>query len=425
MSRLNLVVLVVQLLSGISVFASPLPPSERQDAQMLRWRKQVIQISVSTSLTQPSTNIKTDSDVLKALSRSLDAWSSVANIEFRLVISEKQNVSPPGRLGDGISLITIAQSPENLLLFAREPFSEAARTRLFYNRKGDIVEADIVLNPFQQFSTDGTYGTFDLETTLAHEIGHLLGLKHSAVRGSLMSDRVSRNTRILDSGPRFLSDTDIAAIRQLYGTDAQEDCCGAISGRLLLQTGKAAKQSTVWVEDIETGLVVGQAETSVDGSYRVGGLESGGYAVLWQRQEKGLGLSSGNIGGITVEKNNVIVATQKITPVRSDIVLTHIGRDMRLGDSSIEIRAGGEYVIVIGGKNLDVNSLILDFNSPFLRVQNGSLRSEDFGDDVEVISFILKVDGEAPSGVYSIFAGRGDGPRAALIGAISVQNSVK
>lgn len=427
LSRLIFVVLAVQLFSGVAVFASTPAVAERHEPQMLRWRKQVIQIAVSTSLTQPSTNIKTNSDVLTALSRSLVAWSSVANIEFRLVTSEKQNVSPVGRMGDGVSLITIAQSPENLLFFARDPFSEAAKTRIFYNKRGDITEADIVLNPLQQFSTDGTYGTFDLETTFAHEVGHLLGLQHSAVIGSLMSDKVARNTgqRILDTVRAMLSESDVTAIRNLYGADAEEDCCGAITGKLLLQSGKGARLATVWAEDSETGLIVGHTETSGDGSYRIGGLKNGRYSLFWQRKEKGSGLSSGDIGKANVEESNVVLATQKITSARSDVVLTHIGKDMQLGDSSIEIRAGGEYMIVIGGKNLKVNSVNLQFNTPFLQVYPDSLRSEDFGDEVEAISFILKIDWEAPAGVYSIFARDREGRRTVLIGAITVQNTLK
>lgn len=428
LSRLIFVVLAVQFMSGLAVFASTPTLAERQEPQALRWKKQVIQIAVSTSLTQPNTSIKTNSDVLGALLKSLDAWSNASDIEFRLVTSQKQNVSPMGRLGDGISLITIAPSAENLLFFARDPFSEAAKTRIFYNKKGDISEADIVLNPFQQFSTDGTYGTFDLETTLTHEVGHLLGLKHSAVIGSLMSDKVERNAsqRVLANNvPAILSETDVTAIRSLYGTDAQEDCCGVIAGKLLLQSGKPARRVVVWAEDSETGSIVGQTETSADGSYRLGGLKKGEYSLFWQQNEKGSGVSSGDIGRANVEKNNIVLASQKVTATRSDVVLTHIGKDMQLGDSAIEVTAGGEYTIVIGGRNLGVDSVNLEFNSLFLQAESDILRAEDFGDNIEAVSFVLKIDKETPAGVYSIFARDREGRRTALIGAISVQNTLR
>lgn len=426
LSRLILIILAVQLLSGLSVFASTPAATERNEIQSLRWKKQVIQIAVSTSLTQPNTNIKTNSDVLGALTRSLEAWGHAANIEFQLVTSDKQNISPIDRFGDGVSLITIAQSPENLLLFARDPFSEAARTRIFYNRRGFITETDIVLNPFQQFSTDGTYGTFDLEKTFAHEIGHLLGLKHSAVMGSLMSDKVDRNTTLKFPGFNLslLSESDVSAIRDLYGVDDNE-CCGIVRGKLLLQSGKPARRTVVWAEDNMTGRVIGLAETLADGSYRIGGLNTGEYVIYWQRKEANSPIATGKLGNITTEKNDVQFAAQKLNTIRPEILLSHIGLNMQLGDSAVDVSAGGEYTIVLGGKNINVNSISLEFNSPYLQAENSSIREEDFGDDIDVISFLLKVDEETPAGIYSIFARDKDGRRTAMIGAISVQNTLK
>lgn len=423
--RLILGLMAVQFVGGIVVFGST-PAAGQPETETLRWKRPVIRISVSSSLVQPSTNIKANSDVLGALSRSLEAWSNAAGIEFRLEVSDRQNVSPHGQKGDGVSLITIAQSPENVLFFARDPMSEAARTRVFYDKRGFITEADIVLNPFQQFSTDGTYGTFDLETTFAHEVGHLLGLKHSAVIGSLMSDKVARNAVLRDREfiAPLLSESDVAAIRALYGNGDDERCCRTISGKLVLQSGKAARQTVVWAEDSETGQIVGQTETSADGVYRIGGLINGEYSLYWQR--RGVSESaSGEIARANVAKNHIVLPLQKLPARRADVLLTHIGVGMQLGESAVEVRAGGRYLIVLGGKNLVVDSVSLEFSSPYLRIEDNSLRSEDFGDELDVIGFELEVDDETPAGIYSIFARDREGRRGVLIGAISVRNDGK
>ena len=56
-------------------------------------------------------------------------------------------------------------------------------------------------------------GAFDVETVALHELGHILGLQHSDVPGSVMFPSVDDNTT-----KRALTADDLSGIRQLYPT---------------------------------------------------------------------------------------------------------------------------------------------------------------------------------------------------------------
>jgi len=150
----------------VGLLLSCLISSAAAMASKYHWRKGTVTISVSTSLTSNAPNIAAGADVSGAIDRSISSWQQVAAISLRRVPSNEQNVSPAGNQGDGISLLTVAGTQENEALFPKGLEDATARTRVFYDARGFITEADIVLNPFLQFSTDGTVGTFDLESTL-------------------------------------------------------------------------------------------------------------------------------------------------------------------------------------------------------------------------------------------------------------------
>ena len=132
--------------------------------------------------------------------------------------------------------------------------------RVFFNRQGQITEADIVLNPYSQFSTDGSIGTYDLEAVLTHEIGHLFGLEHSNIPAATMFEHQGKNGvyNLKSFSPRTLSADDISGIRSLYGANVEEtDCCGSISGKISVTGKSASKKFRVFAEDSKSGQFVG------------------------------------------------------------------------------------------------------------------------------------------------------------------------
>ncbi len=396
----------------------------KSESQRFRWKERAIKIVVSTSLTKSNANIKDDSDVVGAIRRSLQAWQDVANIEFQIETSDKQSVSPSGVSGDGVSLITIGSTPENILFFAKDAQSVSAKTRVFYNRKGFITEADIVLNPFQQFSTDGTYGTFDLQSAVTHEVGHLLGLRHSGVLGSAMSENMAKNSTLSagEFAPRPLSDSDISSIRELYGADNEtEDCCTAITGKLTLPFGKPGKNLKVWAEESETGRVVAQADTSSDGSFRIGGLPNADYKVFWKTKSGSTVTSSGELGFVEIGNGESKPINQKITLDPTKFVLDYVGVNGQLADSAVRIEGGREETVYIGGKDLNSKNLNIEFGSPFLHIVPASITDQDFGAGIAVIRFIVAADANTPRGVYTIFASSNGSSKASLIGALRVE----
>lgn len=421
MKKVGIIFGMLVLVAGVyGSTGAPVPG--KAEPPRIRWKGQVIKIAISTSLTRSNPNIKVDSDVIAAIRRSLAAWQDVADIEFQIDVSDRQGVSPSGVSGDGVSLITIASTSENVMLFGKDSQTVSAKTRVFYNRKGFITEADIVLNPFQQFSTDGAFGTFDLQSTLTHEIGHLLGLKHSGVLGAAMSENLAKNTAAdtVDFESRVLTDSDITAVRDLYGVD-DEECCQAVSGKLTMSTGRAAKNLKVWAEEFETGRVIAQVDTDADGNYRLGGLEQGSYNLYW-KVKSGAGRStSGQLDTIDVASIDLKPATQRINIDSTDVVLDYIGINSQLGESAVAVTRGREQTIYLGGKNLDADTINIDFNSPYFRVISSSLSGQDFGSDISVVSFVIVVEKDTPRGVYSIVATDGNGSKAALVGALKVR----
>ena len=412
-----------------------------------RWLTRPIIVAFSTSLSSPPANIKSGSDVIGAARRALDRWASVANIQFFETRSTAQTISPPNA-GDGVNLITV--STENAAAFGTS--ESPGRTRVFHDSGGAIVEADIALNPTQIFSTDGTFGTYDLESTFTHEVGHLLGLEHSAIIGATMQPRQAKNGvyGLPAFTQRTLSEDDEAGARALYGS---LNGMGSISGRLIANGPAGQSQAIfgghVFAEDVLTGRVVAGSVTLASGDFRLSAIAPGQYRLIGQSLEgpvaaADIASAGGSYSGLaeTIPSFRTFVrggesASQSVS-IRKDVNTSlgfffvfldpaptlkpqFIGMNGELSTAALPLEAGNTYTVYIGGEGLDkilANGIFT--GSPFITVNQSTLAEEDFDTPYPVIGFEVTVAPDTPAGDYSIRLQSIDGELAYLVGALTI-----
>ncbi|HKP35455.1 MAG TPA: matrixin family metalloprotease [Pyrinomonadaceae bacterium] len=421
--------------------------SESRDSQGIsgrRWLRKPIIISFSISLASPPPNIKEESDVLGAARRAMQSWTEAADVQFLETSSSTETISP-ANAGDGVNLITI--SPANSAAFRSSEIP--GQTRVFYDSGGAIVEADIALNPNVQFSSDGTPGTYDLESTFAHEFGHLLGLEHSAVIAATMQPRQAKNGvyGLPAITQRSLSADDQARARSLYGPNSGGS---SIAGRLTTNISGRARMifgAHVFAEDISGSVVASSISTSA-GNYRLDGLRAGIYRVFGQSLNGAVSAAdiglSGNYFGLTEttpEFRSFIGSAS--TPSQSlnlsansssrlsFFVFTNpapaltprmIGMNAELSTAPLPLQPGETFTVYLAGENLDqLTANAISISSPLIQIDQASLQHEEFDTPFPVISFRLIVGRDVQPGDYSIRLQAADGELAYLPGALTIE----
>jgi hypothetical protein len=414
-----------------------------------RWLTQPIIISLSTSLASPPPNIKAGSDVIGAVRRALRHWSSVSNVQFFETSSAAQSISP-ANAGDHLNLITVAA--DNAAAFHSE--DNLGRTRVFSDANGAITEADIALNPDVLFSSDGTVGTYDLESTFTHEVGHLLGLEHSAIIGATMQPRQAMNG--LFGLPAFtqrsLSYDDIAGARALYGSRAGT---GSLFGRLVTNSYGGQSQPVfgahVFAEETSTGRIIAGSITLRSGDYRIDGLPPGGYRVIGQGldgpiEPEEIATARGSYAGLvdTTPPFRTYIATKaasQIIPVATDkatslgffvssnlpqLVPRLLGMNGELSTVALPLTAGKKVRVYIAGEGMDdLPPSGISSTSPFINIDADSVIEEHFDTPYPAISFEITVARNTPTGEYSIVLQTSEGEIAYLVGAITIDNAAE
>ncbi len=383
-----------------------------------------------------------------AARRALRHWASVADIQFLETTSTTQTISP-ALAGDRVNLITVAA--ENAAAFGSS--ENPGRTRLFYDSGGAIIEGDIALNPAVEFSTDGTSGTYDLESTFTHEIGHLIGLEHSAILGATMQPRQAMNGlyNLPAITQRTLSEDDIAGARALYGSRAGT---GSIIGKLVARSFAGQSRPIfgghVFVEDVATGRVVAGNVTLSSGDYRIDALDPGKYRLISQVIDgpvsaDEIASSTGTYSGLfeTTPPFDTTIATRRssqILSVGADattsvgfFVSTNgasaikprlIGMNGELSNMALPLKPGKSVTIYIAGEGIDqIPSAGISSSSPFIAVNPDSVGDEAFDVPYPVISFQVTIASNTPAGDYSLVLQGSDGELVYVVGALTIDSA--
>jgi len=204
--------------------------------------------------------------VISQIRLAANVWSQVPGSELRLVFGGFFSPDTP-RSTPAIEIL-FDELPPGVLAMG----GPVARAEITSGNGGSFVPIQRSVVILRRDLTDRPSYSDGFFLTLLHEMGHALGLQHTAT-SSLMSTDV---TRAVTRG-RPLTADDIAGISLLYPARDFGSRTGSISGQVWMTTGEGVAMASVVA--VNPGGHAVSALTHPDGTYRIDGLSPGQYYV--------------------------------------------------------------------------------------------------------------------------------------------------
>src|SRR6188472_1042533 len=223
----------------------------------LRWQT----VPVRWYASSQGTGDVTPPQLQSAVAKAFDTWQNVPTSSVAFTFAGFTSAEPFDE--DGLSVLGFTAEPDMDRVLG-------ATTFVVDDVTGELLESDIFFNSVFPWSTAdaGVAGRFDLQSVATHEIGHLVGLGHSAIGETEI--RPDGGRRVLASGAvmfpislgrgvtsdRTLQPDAIAGVSELYPDGDFKDTTGAVSGRVV-RNGREVIGAHVVAFNPNTGTLIG------------------------------------------------------------------------------------------------------------------------------------------------------------------------